>query len=63
MTDRNDFIELEILPTLGEFADDFDVDAIVDEVSEFDPVDGYVMAVGEDEYWEAVRRHDIGGRE
>lgn len=60
MTDRYEFIELEILPTLGDFADDFDVDAIVDDVSEFDLVKGYVMRdMDEDEYWAIVQSHEV----
>ncbi len=68
MTNRQEFIEREILPTLGEYADDYDIDGIVDDVSEFHPVNGYVWGKRFDEmqplyfepeaYWEIVARHD-----
>ena len=62
MTTRDEFIQLEILPTLGEFADSFDVEGICGEVSDYDERDGYVWrdeyADDEDAYWQVVRRFD-----
>lgn len=49
MTDRTEFIQRELLPLLGEFAGDFDIEGICDDVSEFDPVDGYVWRAGMDD--------------
>lgn len=34
--DRNDFITLELKPVLGDYADDFDVEGIFEEVAEYD---------------------------
>jgi hypothetical protein len=42
MTDRDEFIARELMPIAGDFADDYDWDAICDEVTEFDAVRGYV---------------------
>ena len=62
MTTRDEFIQHEILPTLGDYASDFDVDAICDEVSAYDPREGYVWkdeyASDEDAYWQLVQRFD-----
>ena len=64
MTTREEFLEREILPTLGEYAGDYDVDAICDEVSAWDPYDGYVWAPNYDDdpeaYWGVVQAHEIG---
>lgn len=37
MITRQQFIEQEIQPTLGDYADCYDMDAIADEVSDYDP--------------------------
>lgn len=62
MTTRDEFIQREILPTLGEYASDFDVDAICDEVSVYDQREGYVWkdeyASDENAYWQLVQRFD-----
>lgn len=42
MTNYNDFVALCVEPLLGEFAGDFDVEAICEDVADFDPVMGYV---------------------
>ena len=42
MTTRTEFIDLAIVPALGDFVSDFDVEAICDEVAEWSPADGYV---------------------
>lgn len=47
MTDKGEFIDREIVPTLGEFSDDYDCDVIVDGCMDaglvgFDFRDGYV---------------------
>lgn len=65
MITRDEFINDQILPTLDDYAEDFDIDAICDEVSEYDPRDGYVWKeeYRDDEaaYWEVVRSHDVSG--
>lgn len=60
-----DFIEHEVEPTLGEFVDEFDVEAIAREVSEYDG-HGFVWKSeyekDVDAYNEVCARHDIGTR-
>jgi len=41
MIDKNDFIQQELNPLLGERRDDYDVDAIFDAVTVFEPVRGF----------------------
>lgn len=69
MTTRDDFIAQEIIPTLGVFADSFDLDAICDEVCDFDEREGYVWkpkyredgnGASCEAYWNVVKRHDMG---
>ena len=59
---REDFIQLQIMPILGDYADDFDIDAICDEVSDYDERDGYVWKAeydGDiDALNEVLSRHD-----
>lgn len=66
MTTREDFISDEILPTLGEYAGDFDVDAICDEVSDYDEREGYVWKDKYrddiDAYSDVLARHDEVGK-
>jgi hypothetical protein len=60
MTNKDDFIQLEIVPLLGEYVDDFDLDGIFDAVSEFDPAKGFVwreLEVGE--LWNIVSANDL----
>lgn len=57
-TTRTRAIEQVILPALGEYAADFDIDAIADEVlGNYEH--GYVQKVDTDEFWEIVAKHDI----
>lgn len=59
---RNDVIMFDIIPTLDQM-DDYDVAAIADDViGQYFSATGtpyYVVAVGEDAYWDAVQRHAI----
>lgn len=59
---RNDVIEFDIIPTLGQM-DDYDVAAIADDViGQYFSTTGtpyYVVDVDEDAYWAAVERHVI----
>ena len=59
---RNDVIEFDIIPTLGQM-DDYDVAAIADDViGQYFSATGtpyYVVDVDEDAYWAAVQRHAI----
>lgn len=54
---RTEAIEMEILPALGDFADDFDIEAIADEVLDSDK-DGYWMNVNIHEFYEIAAKHD-----
>lgn len=48
-----------VKPWFGDFADDFDLDAILDEAFEYDPdQDGFVLAVDDDEFAAIAARHD-----
>lgn len=64
-----DFIEHEILPTLGEFADDYDVDGIADAVTEYNGGYGFKPEYRPDEtganeaYWDVVKAHDTAGND
>lgn len=42
MTTREEFIQTNIIPTLANHVDEFDVEAICDEVATFDESRGYV---------------------
>lgn len=42
MVTREEYIARELMPIAGDYADDFDWDAICDEASDFDPTEGYV---------------------
>lgn len=59
---KDDFIELEIKPTLGDFVDDYDVEGIYDEVTEYVPLCGIVWkdkyACDRDAYEDVLFRHD-----
>lgn len=60
MTDYNDFVEQEIYPLLGEFRDQFDVRAIFEAVSDFDPVKGCVWRnLTSDELWGIIAANDL----
>lgn len=67
---KDDFIELEIKPFLGDYADDYDLDGIFDEVAEWDERLGYVWKsefVDQDDgsthyetaYNKVLMRHDM----
>ena len=57
-----DAIAREIIEPLGEYAGDFDIDAIADEaVSSLGDCRGFVVKQG-DEFWAIVERHDISGK-
>lgn len=71
MTDRRQFIDLELAPLCGDHADDFDLEAVFDEVTEYDPAEGFrfVQAIRDEHelhgYSEtlnaALERHDASG--
>lgn len=61
----NDFIEHEIMPTLGEFAQDFDARSIAEEVSEYDGRGFVWKAEYKDDieaYNAVCQKHDKAGR-
>ena len=52
----NDAVEHLILPAFGEHAEDFDVEAIADEVIE--SCEGeYTLTVSDEEFWEIAAKH------
>lgn len=53
-TTRNDYMEQEIIPALGEFADDFDVELIIDLTAGYTPGKGFFQAVSTNEFWPIV---------
>ena len=60
MTTFDEFVERQILPTLGEYAGDYDVEGIARCVSTWDDKLGYVMIprLSHEGFWEVVERHD-----
>lgn len=67
---KRDVIEQEILPALGDYADQHDVEAIADATFVYRvetdergrkllDTAGYVRAVGETRFWEIVKRHQV----
>lgn len=55
---RQDAIEQEIIPALGEFADQYDIEAIADDALTYVAGHGFDVAQDE-EFWRIVERHDI----
>lgn len=64
--DMNDFVSCEILPALGDYASNYDVEGIAYEVSHWD---GHFLRVRPDvdfeRFWEIVEKHELpeGGAE
>lgn len=60
-TTRNEAIDREIIQPLGEYADQFDIDAIADQVlvSVGEGID-YRFTANEDvDFWDVVAQHEI----
>lgn len=57
---RTEIINHEIIPALGDAAQDFDVEAIADEVTiyDFDHAPARVTMIEGDEFWEIVKKYD-----
>ena len=49
----------QITPTLGDVPQDFDLDAIVEEIGEAYGFDIDVNAIPSEEYWAIVGKHDV----
>lgn len=67
MTGSYEFIQTQILPILGDYVDDFDVDGIFDDVAEYHENDGWVWkeeyaVVDYDALAEVLRRHEINNQ-
>ena len=77
-TTRTEAIECEVIEPLGEYANEFMINAIADEVLEWVdgrganpdhpnaiwlPAQGFRLAVDTDEFWEVVQRHAVDGEE
>ena len=58
LTTGADVIAYEIAPALGEYVNDFDLAAIVDEVYTYDEHDGYKQREDVD-FWGVVSKYDI----
>ena len=58
LTTVADVIAYEIAPALGEYVNDFDIAAIVDEVYTYDAHDGYKQREDVD-FCDVVSKHDI----
>lgn len=70
-TTIQDAIDQEVLPALGQYAADYDVEAIADEVFRFDDGydqttgvhnldrQGFYQAVGDDAFWQIAENHQI----
>lgn len=57
--DKRYIIDQVIIPALGEFKDDYDLEAIFEEAFEYSSkLNGFYYAVSEDEYWKIVEKHD-----
>ena len=57
---KTDAIEQSILPALGEYADDFDIDGIFDDCFTYE--DGYFVPREGVDFWEVAEKHDISGK-
>lgn len=57
---RTEIINHEILPSLGDAAADFDIEAIADEVTiyDFSHSPARVTMIEGDEFWKIVEKHD-----
>ena len=64
MTTFDEFVERQIIPALGEYADDYDVTMFATEVSVWDDKLGYVMRPDllHDEFWEIAEKYDLTSR-
>lgn len=58
-TTITDVINREVAPALGEFVDDFDVEAIAREAFEY--VDGAFVQREDVDFWEVTKAHDVSG--
>ena len=57
---RTEIINNEIIPSLGDAANDFDIEAIADEVTiyDFTHTPARVTMIEGDEFWEIAEKHD-----
>lgn len=56
-TTRQDVIDFYVIPSLGDYAADFDVDAIAAEITEWRNGHLVVVVEGDDQYNEVLQRH------
>lgn len=70
MSERNYYPTLQqaidgyVVPSLGDYADEYDLVGIASEVFDYFPCYGFRINCGLDAYWDCVRRHDyfvLGG--
>ena len=57
---RAEAIEREIIPALGDYVDDFDIDGLADEVLDSDQ-DGYWCCVSPERFFEIAAKYDKEG--
>lgn len=60
-TSIQDVIDYEVVPALGEFADEYDVEEIAHELFEY--VDGYFERRYDVSFWEVAQAHDLTAAE
>lgn len=58
---RTEAIDCEIIPALGEFWRDYDIEALASEVLDVDR-NGYWVCVSEEEFYELAAAHDRKGK-
>ncbi|MDY2723915.1 MAG: hypothetical protein SOV20_08895 [Coriobacteriales bacterium] len=57
-TTKTDTIAYEIEPALGEHASEYDLDAMADELFEYDERDGFKLREDVD-FWEVAQRNEL----
>lgn len=60
-TSKQEATQALVTDVLGEWAGDFDIEAIAEEVLDFDPVKGWTVKDDRqrEEFWETVAKYDI----
>lgn len=57
---KEQIISLDIIPALGGYEEDYDIDAIFDEAYEYSPeLDGFYSTVDGDQFWDIAAANDL----
>lgn len=57
---RADLITYEIEPALGDYVEDYDIEALSYDVASYDvKTQRYEITVSDEEFWELVKHHDL----